>query len=261
MKPILIADKMWILKTMKTIAFISNKGGTGKTTLSVNMATTAHNLGYRVTIGDLDPQRSSVDWARGRKAAGPSVSPFKRGSLFPSQFAADRAGLDLLILDTPSASPEISLQAAKAADLSVLVSRPTVMDLRTMTDMVTTLKSLKLKSVILLNQAPSQRNGREPTLVKEAIDILVGFGLPVAPCCFRSRMAFQASISCGLSAAEQFPGSAAAKEIEAVWVYLADQLALESKLKTPSPKIETPERLQSIWYRPRIQSDPQALAG
>ncbi len=246
---------------MKTIAFISNKGGTGKTTLSVNMATTAHNLGYRVMIGDLDPQRSSVDWARGRKAAGPSVSPFKRGSLFPSQFAADRAGLDLLILDTPSASPEIALQAAKAADLSVLVSRPTVMDLRTMTDMVTTLKSLRLKSVILLNQAPSQRNGREPTLVKEAIDILVGFGLPVAPCCFRYRMAFQASMSCGLSTAEQFPDSAAAKEIEAVWSYLANQLGLQEPQTTPSPKIETPERLQSIWYRPRMQVDPQALAG
>lgn len=258
---ILIADKMWIPKTMKTIAFISNKGGTGKTTLSVNMAATAHNLGYRVMIGDLDPQRSSVDWAKGRKAAGPAVSLFKRGSLFPAQFAADRAGLDLLILDTPSASPEISLQAAKAADLSVLVSRPTVMDLRTMTDMVTTLKSLRLKSVILLNQAPSQRNGREPTLVKEAIDILVGFGLPVAPCCFRSRMAFQSSISSGLSAAEQFPDSAAAREIESVWSYLSSQVGLGSPIKTPTPKMESPERLKSIWYRPRIPADPQALAG
>ncbi|MEY4255103.1 MAG: hypothetical protein RLZZ141_330 [Pseudomonadota bacterium] len=246
---------------MKTIAFISNKGGTGKTTLSVNMAATAHNFDFKAMIGDLDPQKSSVDWARGRGVGGPTVSPFKRGSLFPAQFAADRAGLDLLILDTPSASPEISLQAAKAADLSVLVSRPTVMDLRTMTDMVTTLKSLKLKSVILLNQAPSQRNGREPTLVKEAIDILVGFGLPVAPCCFRSRMAFQASIASGLSAAEQFPDSAAAKEIEAVWAYLSEQIGLKNPAKTHSPKIETSEPLQSVWYRPRLQVDPQALAG
>lgn len=252
---------MWMLKAMKTIAFISNKGGTGKTTLSVNMAATAHNLEYKVMIGDLDAQRSSVDWARGRSADGLTVSPFKRGSLFPAQFAAERAGLDLLILDTPSASPEISLQAAKAADLSVLVSRPTVMDLRTMTDMVTTLKSLKLKSVILLNQAPSQRNGREPTLVKEAIDILVGFGLPVAPCCFRSRMAFQASISCGLSAAEQFPDSAAAKEIEGVWSYLAQQLAIESPRVPHSATVATSERSQSVWYRSRMQADPQALAG
>lgn len=252
-----------MLKAMKTIAFISNKGGTGKTTLSVNMAATAHNLGFRVMIGDLDPQRSSVDWARGRTTDGPSVSPFKRGSLFPAQFAADRAGLDLLILDTPSASPEISLQAAKAADLSVLVSRPTVMDLRTMSDMVTTLKSLKLKSVILLNQAPSQRNGREPTLVKEAIDILIGFGLPVAPCCFRSRLAFQASISCGLSAAEHDPDSAAAQEVSAVWSYLAEQIGLESPLKAhrPTPTPSPSERLQSVWYRPPMPVDRQALAG
>jgi len=74
-------------------------------------------------------------------------------------------------------------------------------------------------------------------------------------------MAFQASISCGLSAAEQFPDSAAANEIEAVWDYLAEQLPLEKPLKTPSQKIETPERLQSIWYRPWMQDDNQALAG
>jgi hypothetical protein len=99
-----------------------------------------------------------------------------------------------------------------------------------MTDMVATLKSLGLKSVILLNQAPSQRNGNEPMLVKEAIDFLLGFGLPLVPCCLRSRMAFQASISSGHSAAELFPSSAASNEVNTVWAYLSERVALHPAL-------------------------------
>lgn len=245
---------------MKTVAFISNKGGTGKTTLTINMAATAHNLKHTLMVGDLDPQKSAVDWARSRTIPGPEIVTFKSGSLFPSQFAAERAGLELLFLDTPSASPEISLQAAKAANLSVLVSRPTVMDLRTMTDMVNTLKSLKLKSIILLNQAPSQRSGREPTLVKEAIDILLGFGLPVAPICLRSRVAFQTSISNGLSATEQFPHSAASEEVKAVWRHISQELGLGApgRERTPCLQAAGPDKMAR---RPAPQRQPlQAVA-
>jgi chromosome partitioning protein len=213
---------------MKTISFISNKGGTGKTTVAVNIAVKACDHNYRVLIGDLDPQKSSLDWARGRNKESPSVIPVKRGALFTAQFSAEREGIDLLILDTPSASPEISLQAAKASNLTVMVTRPTVMDLRTMTDMVATLKSLGLKSVILLNQAPSQRNSKEPMLVKEAIGYLLGFGLPLVPSCIRTRMAFQASITKGNSASELFPEGVAAHEVNAVWTYLSEQLMLNS---------------------------------
>lgn len=219
---------------MKTISFISNKGGTGKTTAAVNIAVMATNNNYKVLIGDLDPQKSCLDWARERKKDGPSVITIKRGALFNAQLSAEREGIDLLILDTPSASPEISLQAAKGSNLTVMVTRPTVMDLRTMTDMVTTLKSLGLRSVILLNQAPSQRNSKEPVLVKEAIGYLLGFGLPLVPSCIRTRMAFQASITSGNSASELFPDGVAAHEVNAVWTYLSGQLSLN-----PSRQITT----------------------
>jgi chromosome partitioning protein len=211
---------------MKTIAFISNKGGTGKTTLAVNMAAAAFGAGFKVLIGDLDPQRCCIDWANSRARPGPEVSPFKRGALFPAQFAADRAGTDLMILDAPAASPEIAFQAAKASDLAILVVRPSIMDLRTMADMVSTIRTLRVKSMIVLNQAPSQRNGQEAQSVLAAVDRLNLFELPLAPMGIRSRMAFQASIIHGLSASEMFPQSAACAEVMALWHHIAQSLSL-----------------------------------
>ena len=51
---------------MKTIAVMSRKGGAGKSTLAVHMATAAVAAGKRVMLVDMDPQRSSLDWARER---------------------------------------------------------------------------------------------------------------------------------------------------------------------------------------------------
>ena len=43
-------------KKMKTLALFNHKGGVGKTTLSVNVADTLVDLGFRVLMVDADPQ-------------------------------------------------------------------------------------------------------------------------------------------------------------------------------------------------------------
>jgi len=52
---------------MKVVAIISQKGGAGKTTLAVHLATAAAARGYAAAIIDLDPQGT----AYGRKTVGP----------------------------------------------------------------------------------------------------------------------------------------------------------------------------------------------
>ena len=46
---------------MSIIAIVGNKGGAGKTTLSVNIAS-GINKRFRTAIIDADPQRSSLQW-------------------------------------------------------------------------------------------------------------------------------------------------------------------------------------------------------
>jgi chromosome partitioning protein len=58
---------------MKTIAVISQKGGSGKTTLSLNLAIAASNAGQHVVLIDLAPQQSASRWARLRTDDAPVI--------------------------------------------------------------------------------------------------------------------------------------------------------------------------------------------
>lgn len=77
---------------MRTIAISNNKGGSGKTTATVNLAAAFAETGLRVLVVDLDPQGSATDWLDGRQAdaglveyseGGVSVSNLVVGSSAP----------------------------------------------------------------------------------------------------------------------------------------------------------------------------------
>lgn len=51
---------------MRTIAITNNKGGSGKTTTTVNLAAAFAERGLRVLVVDLDPQGSATEWLGGR---------------------------------------------------------------------------------------------------------------------------------------------------------------------------------------------------
>jgi len=58
---------------MKTIAIISEKGGVGKTTLSINLGVAAALKNKATAIIDLDPQASSSEWGDLRESDNPAI--------------------------------------------------------------------------------------------------------------------------------------------------------------------------------------------
>ena len=58
---------------MKTLAIISEKGGVGKTTLSINLGVAAALKNKAVAIIDLDPQASSSEWGDLRESDTPTI--------------------------------------------------------------------------------------------------------------------------------------------------------------------------------------------
>ena len=51
----------------KIIAFSNQKGGSGKTTVSANLAVLWANSGYKVAVIDADAQQSLTYWLNARK--------------------------------------------------------------------------------------------------------------------------------------------------------------------------------------------------
>ena len=112
------------------IAFISQKGGVGKTTLARALAAVCSHAGLDVVLADLDPrQQTLVHWQQARTAH--RVSPRLSVEAFADAAdAAERAGpCDLLILDTPGGVNDDTLAVAHMAHLVVQPTGPTLDDL------------------------------------------------------------------------------------------------------------------------------------
>ena len=209
---------------MRTLAVLSQKGGTGKTTLAVHLAVAGWAEQRRVLIADLDPQRSASEWRRARSRPGPGVIESKPGALFVAQQASERAGVDLMVLDTRPAADSDTAEAIRCADLCLIVLRPSFFDLKTTGRMVEMTRAMGKSPMFVLNQAPARRGEREGPAVQEAIDGLRALGLPMAPAGLRARSIYQTAVAEGLTAQEALPDSAPAREIDLLWRHVAEAL-------------------------------------
>jgi chromosome partitioning protein len=105
------------------IAFVSQKGGVGKSTLARALAREAAFCGLAVKIADLDPEQATVvDWhkVRLRRDLSPTLSVELFGSVEKALTSGN--GLDLLVVDAPA---KASLQTTEIARLADLLVQPT----------------------------------------------------------------------------------------------------------------------------------------
>ncbi len=146
---------------MRTIAVIARKGGSGKSTVALHVALAAHARGRKVMVADTDTQRSASQVLKGRLGGGPELTETAGPKLFALQVAAGRSGVDLMVIDTPAAVEEEIAHAIVAADLCLLVVRPTFLDLSAAVQTADIVRRLRKPTLAVLNQAPSPRAGIE----------------------------------------------------------------------------------------------------
>lgn len=223
---------------MKTIAVLSRKGGTGKTTLALHLAVAARDAGMAVLLADLDRQHSALEWRRQRGQSQPLVEAIKPGALFTRQRDAAREGVDLLIVDTgPTVEADVE-QAIRCADLCLVVARPNFFDLRAVAETAALAESYHRDLVFVLNQAPSRRGSFEVPAVSEAVKALRALGGTVAPIGLRARVAYQQGVARGGVAQEIEPNGAAAREIAALWTWLEARLDAGPPVAPPMPTFQ-----------------------
>lgn len=204
---------------MRTIAVIALKGGSGKTTLAAHFALAAHLRGRDTLLVDVDPQRSASEILSAREGPGPKVAGVSGTELFSAQIGAVGAGVEVMVIDTAAGAVEDVGQSIVLADLCVLVTRPTLIDLAAMVRTLEVLRRLKRQALVVVNQAPAPRGGIEPPVVKRALRALEYMRLLVVPTILRTRAIYQVALETGRSA-EEMSDAAAAAEFRELWAFI-----------------------------------------
>jgi chromosome partitioning protein len=208
---------------MQTIAVITQKGGTGKTTVVLCLAVAAQQAGLQSLIVDLDPQASACNWADRRKSETPLIIDAQPARLANALQKAVAEGIDFAIVDTPARSEQAAIAAAKAADLIVIPCRPQIYDLETIpnTKEVIALAGGK-PAIIVLNAVPTQwvRGDGAPaenSRLAQTIMAAQSQGIDVCPVFICQRATFGDSAALGQVAIEYEPESKAAEEIRLLY--------------------------------------------
>jgi chromosome partitioning protein len=200
---------------MKIVAIISQKGGAGKTTLAVHLATAAASAGHTTAIIDLDPQATAASWGDRRTVAAPEVISGQAARLPALIAAAQQNGADFLVLDTaPNADQVVSL-AARAADLVLIPCRAATFDLEAIETTLMLAKAAMKNAYVVLNCIPPRSS-----IGKEAAQGLTAGGAKVAPCQLSQRVAFTHGVIDGRTAQEFEPNGKAAEEVAALYRWL-----------------------------------------
>ena len=201
---------------MYAITLVAQKGGTGKTTLAINLAVAAEAGGHRAVLIDLDPQASAAGWGDHRTLDRPVVAPVPATRLDDALGAARAHGADLAIIDTAPHSESSALAAARAADLALIPLRPGILDLRALGTTADICLLARRPAAVVLNQAPPR--GPMPG---QAAAVIAESNLDVVPHRVGARVAFVHSLTIGLGVVEHEPEGKAAAEIRKLldWVW------------------------------------------
>jgi chromosome partitioning protein len=212
---------------MKTIAILSEKGGAGKTILSIHLAVAAEAHGLATAIFDLDARANSTIWGDHRPDRIPAVVPAQAPRLATLLTQARNNQADLVIFDTPGNAPDIAAQAAEHADAILIPCRPYGPDLLSIAATVKLAQASGKLTHVVINAAPVQ--GVE---TDEAIAAITASGVLVCPVILHARKSYATRFHEGLTAQEIEPKGKAAAEIDALLLWLCDKV-----IKLPSNKV------------------------
>jgi chromosome partitioning protein len=182
---------------MATIALVGNKGGAGKTTLSVNLASGLNRHDSTLVL-DADPQRSVLQW----RAMGedPGLDVVDAVDDLPDAVATHRDGFGHLVIDCPpSVEAPQTLTALRLVDVALIPVQPSPLDIWATVHIEREVEAARehnpgLRALLVINQLePRTRLSR---MMRQA---LAELSIPAAQTAVRRRMAFRMSVLEGRS--------------------------------------------------------------
>lgn len=197
------------------IGILNQKGGVGKTTLSLSIA---HELARRtsadeVLVVDSDPQQSALNWSEVREIKLPfTVIGFSKKSLHRDLPPIAKNYKHVIIDGSPRVT-ELARSCIMASDLVVVPCTPSPYDIWASTETIELIKEAtiykgKLKGVFTIN-----RKIANTAIGRDVVEILNGMDLPVLTSHITQRVIFAESAATGKTIFDVEPEGKAASEI------------------------------------------------
>jgi chromosome partitioning protein len=124
---------------MKVIAFLNPKGGSGKTTATINVSSCLANSRNRVAVVDTDPQMSLTNWNRAEKAPFDVFTASSEKDVY--QVRKELADYDFVIIDGAGSLSVITSAAVMVSDLIIIPVTPSPLDFSAAGSVVTVLEA------------------------------------------------------------------------------------------------------------------------
>lgn len=211
--------------TTRVIGVLQQKGGVGKTTLSLNLAACYARQGLKVLVVDADPQGSAQEWAAMR-----SVEPLFSvvGMARPNlhrELERIVSGYDIVVIDGAPRSNDLVRSALLASDHVLIPVQPSPFDIWAARQIVALVEAAQeFKPALTASFVISRKVGNS-VIGREAAKVFTEQPFPLEPVSIKQRVVFAEAAASGLTVVESEPDGAAAREVAA----LAEALLVKPK--------------------------------
>lgn len=111
---------------MKIISFLNPKGGSGKTTAVINVATALTKQGYHLAVVDTDPQMSLTNWSRAGNSAFDVYTAASEKDVY--SIRKDLSNYQMVVVDGAGSLSVITSAAVMVSDLVIIPVTPSPLD-------------------------------------------------------------------------------------------------------------------------------------
>ena len=210
---------------MVSVALASMKGGTGKTTLAINLAERAAAAGLNPVLVDCDPQEQAVGLCSLRDEAGWEVVTSEVGRQGMERILS--YGLSgehgVVFCDLPGLEEFALGTILSRVDLVLAPVGPTAPEILGVANLGALAVPGRWPVWLVANNLPPGARRRQGLL-----DELVSYEMSICPAMLQRRVAHFDAIRLGLGVCEYSPQSVAAHEVDALWRWVAGRLGIET---------------------------------
>jgi chromosome partitioning protein len=194
------------------ISLINQKGGVGKTTTAINLASALSSKKLNVLMVDADPQGSVLQWQSTGANREFNVVQLSMPQL-GSKIRSHQRNFDHVVIDSPPALSHISQEIAAFSDLAIIPVAPSSLDIWSSRETIQLVTDVARKHPGLATRLLVYRKIPGTRLGSEAREALTSYGVDIFKTEISQRIAYVEAIVSGVSVLKHSPNSVAAREI------------------------------------------------